>query len=56
MTPVRARPAAAALGHVPGDYPLDLALSVGDLGSSPRLELCRQGLDEDVVMLKAVSG
>ena len=37
-------------------YPLDLALSVGDLSSSPRLELCRQGLDEDVVMLKAVSG
>ena len=33
-------------------YPLDLALSVGDVSRSPRLELCRQGLDEDVVMLK----
>ena len=33
-------------------YPLDLALSVGDVSRSPRLELCRQGLDEDVVVLK----
>ena len=37
-------------------YPLDLALSVGDVSSSPRLELCRQGLDEDVVMLKGPHG
>ncbi len=37
-------------------YPLDLALSVGDVSSSPRLELCRQGLDEDVVMLKGLHG
>ena len=33
-------------------YPLDLALSVGDVSRSSRLELCRQGLDEDVVVLK----
>ena len=33
-----------------------LSTRVGDLSRSPRLELCRQGLDEDVVMLKAMSG
>ena len=33
-------------------YPLDLRLSVCDVPRNPRLELCRQGLDEDVVMLK----
>ena len=37
-------------------YPIHLALSVGDVSRSPRLELCRQGLDEDVVLLKGVSG
>ncbi len=37
-------------------YPLDLALSVGDVSRSPRLELCRQGLDEDIVVLKAMGG
>ena len=35
-------------------HPLDLALSIGDVGRSPRLELCRQGLDEDIVVLKAM--
>ena len=33
-------------------YPLDLALSVRDVNDNPRLELCRQGLDEDVVVFK----
>ena len=37
-------------------YPLDMALSVGDVSRSPRLEICRQGLDEDIVLLKGVSG
>ena len=37
-------------------YPLDLALSVGDVSRSPRLELCRQGLDEDIVVLKGMGG
>ena len=37
-------------------YPIHLALSVGDVSRSPRLEVCRQGLDEDVVLLKGVSG
>lgn len=30
--------------------------SVRDVSGNPRLELCRQGLDEDVVMLKEVRG
>jgi hypothetical protein len=34
-------------------YPLELRLSARDVGSSPRLEVYRQGLDEDMVMLKA---
>ena len=34
-------------------YPLGLALSVGDVSRSSRLELYRQGLDEDVVVLKS---
>ena len=33
-------------------YPLDLAVSVRDVSGNPRLELCRQGLDEDVVVLR----
>ena len=33
-------------------YPLDLTVSVRDVSGNPRLELCRQGLDEDVVVLK----
>ncbi len=33
-------------------FPLELKLSPRDIGSSPRLEVYRQGLDEDVVMLK----
>ena len=37
-------------------YPIHLALSVGDVSRSPRLELCRQGLDEDTVVLKAMGG
>ena len=32
-------------------FPLDLRLSPRDLGSNPRLELHRQGLDDDVVVL-----
>ena len=34
-------------------YPFDMTLSGQDIGSNPRLEICRQGLDEDVVMLSA---
>ena len=33
-------------------YPLDLTVSVRDVSGNPRLELYRQGLDEDVVVLK----
>lgn len=36
-------------------FPLELKLSPRDIGSSPRLEVYRQGLDEDVVMLKGTS-
>jgi hypothetical protein len=35
-------------------YPLDAAVSVGDVSRSPRLELCRPELDEDLVVLKAM--
>ncbi len=33
-------------------FPLNLKLSPRDAGSNPRLEIHRQGLDEDMVMLK----
>ncbi len=33
-------------------YPLDLTPSPRDVGRNPRLELCPQGLDQDVVVLK----
>ena len=33
-------------------YPLDLTVSVRDVSGNPRLELYRQGIDEDVVVLK----
>jgi len=36
-------------------FPLKLNLSPREVGNSPRLELYRQGLDEDVVMLKGTS-
>ena len=36
-------------------YPLDLKLSVRDLDHCARLELCRQGLDEDVVLLRGAN-
>ena len=37
-------------------YPLGSTPSVGDVSRNPRLELCRQGLDEDVVVLKGMGG
>ena len=43
--PFRALTAGAAF------YPFDMTLSGQDIGGNPRLEICRQGLDEDVVML-----
>ena len=43
--PVRALAAGTAF------YPFDMTLSGQDVGGNPRLEICRQGLDEDVVML-----
>lgn len=45
--PLRALAAGAAF------YPFDMTLSGQDVGGNPRLEICRQGLDEDVVMLSA---
>ena len=33
-------------------YPLDFTVSVRDVSGNPRLEVCRQGVDEDIVMLK----
>ena len=33
-------------------YPIDLAPSARELSRNPWLELCRQGLDEDMVVLK----
>ncbi len=36
-------------------FPFELRLSPRDVGSSPRLEVYRQGLDEDVVILKGTS-
>ena len=43
--PFRALAAGAAF------YPFDMTLSGQDVSGNPRLEICRQGLDEDVVML-----
>ena len=43
--PLRALAAGAAF------YPFDMTLAARDVGGNPRLEICRQGLDEDVVML-----
>ena len=36
----------------PSVFPFDMALSVRDVLGNPRLEICREGLDEDVVILK----
>ncbi len=43
--PFRALAAGAAF------YPFDMTLSGPDVSGNPRLEICRQGLDEDVVTL-----
>ena len=43
--PLRALAAGAAF------YPFDMTLSAPDVSGNPRLEICRQGLDEDVVLL-----
>ena len=43
--PLRALAASAAF------YPFDMTPSGQDVSGNPRLEICRQGLDEDVVML-----
>ena len=43
--PLRALAAGAAF------YPFDMTLAGRDVGGNPRLEICRQGLDEDVVLL-----
>ena len=45
--PLRALAAGAAF------YPFDMNLSGQEVRGNPRLEICRQGLDEDVVMLAA---
>ena len=37
-------------------YPLDLTVSGRDVSGNPRLELYRQGLDEDIVVLKGMGG
>ena len=50
----QARPFRSLVGAA-SFFPLRLKLSPRDVGSSPRLELYRQGLDEDVVMLKGTS-
>lgn len=47
----QARPFRSLVGAA-SFFPLNLKLSPRDVGSSPRLEVYRQGLDEDVVMLK----
>jgi len=47
----QARPFRSLVGAA-SFFPLKLKLSPRDVGSSPRLEVYRQGLDEDVVMLK----
>ena len=44
-----------ALVEGPSLYPIDLTSAVRDVSGNPRLELCRQGLDEDIVVLKAMS-
>lgn len=43
--PLRALAAGAAF------YPFDMTLSGSGVSGNPRLEICRQGLDEDVVLL-----
>jgi hypothetical protein len=50
----QARPFRSLVGAA-SFFPLRLKLSPRDVGSSPRLELYRQGLDVDVVMLKGTS-
>jgi len=47
----QARPFRSLVGAA-SFFPLNLKLSPRDVVSSPRLEVYRQGLDEDVVMLK----
>ena len=37
-------------------FPLKLKVSPGDVASSPRLEVYRQGLDEDIVVLRGSAG
>ncbi len=48
----QARPFRSLVGSA-SFFPLNLKLSPRDVGGSPRLEVHRQGLDEDMVMLKA---
>ena len=48
--PFRSMVNAAAL------FPFDLKLSPSDVGSNPRLEIYRQGLDQDLVILKSGGG
>ncbi len=43
-----------ALAAGPAFYPFDMSLSGQGVRGNPRLEVCRQGLDEDVVMLSAI--
>ena len=42
-----------ALAAGPAFYPFEMTVSGQDVSGNPRLEICRQGLDEDVVMLAA---
>ena len=44
------------LSRGPSLYPIDLTSAACDVSGNPRLELCRQGLDEDVVALKGTPG
>lgn len=48
----QARPFRSLVGAA-SFFPLKLKLSPHDVGSSPRLEVYRQGLDEDLVMLRS---
>jgi hypothetical protein len=47
----QARPFRSLVGSA-SFFPLELKLSLRDVGNSPGLEVYRQGLDEDVVILK----
>jgi hypothetical protein len=47
----QARPFRSLVGAA-SFFPLELKLSLRDVGNSPRLEVFRQGLDEDFVILK----